>query len=124
MKKFMIIGVALMLAAFSIESKEAIIEIKKDETLKDRESGRILYKWSKLNDEIDSFVETYVHKEVDNGYDYRVNSVNYSEEDHAIKYSFDVYDVNHQEGKQDYELDVFASPESGVQEVKLRAHVA
>ncbi len=65
MKRFIIIGFALMLTAFTLEGKEAVIEIDEEETKTHKEAGRILYKYTMVNDVVNTFVEAYVNREMD-----------------------------------------------------------
>ena len=124
MKRFMIIGFALMLTAFTVESKEAVIEIDEEENKTIKETDRILYKYTMVNDVVNTFVEAYVNKEVGEGYDYCINSVCHTTDKNAIKYIFEIFDGNSDPLRPGYLMDVFVSPTSGVQYVKLREQVA
>ena len=124
MKRFMIIGFALMLTAFTLEGKEAVIEIDEEETKTHKEAGRILYKYTMVNDVVNTFVEAYVNREMDEGYDYRIKTVSYSNEKNAFKYIVEIDDGNSDPLRRGYLLDVFVSPTRGVLQVKLRENVA
>lgn len=121
MKRLMMIGVAFLLTAFAVEGQEATLDINKEMMNSQQETGRTLYRYTMVNDVVDSFVDRFVRRKMDKAYGYRLKSEGYSESHDAIHYCYELLRADHR--GHGYLLDVYATPTDGILHTKLRANM-